>query len=319
LLVPRPRSAEVELVSREVFLMGTRTVLSTWADDRPAGLSRLERLLSALEATDAQLSPWHPESEVSRLNAAAGSGPSSLSPSLCALLETLDRWTRETSRAFDPSVGALTAAWAVHGHGHVPSRAQLEIARSDSGWHRLAFDPKACTLALPAGMSLDVGAFGKGEALDRARAFGNGRSPWLVDLGGQVAVGGAPPNTSGWDISIAHPRDRTMPVLRIKITGGSLATSAGSERDLRVRGRRIGHIVDPRTGRPAAFDGSVSVWHEQAVVSDVLSTALFVMGPRKGLEWAEARGIAAVYLIPHRKGAVVSRASTEFRRRFKAP
>lgn len=296
--------------------MGTRAVLSTWADDRPTGLSRLERLLSAVEATEAQLSTWRPESEVSRLNAAAGSGPSSLSSSLCALIGTLDRWTRDTNHTFDPSVGALTAAWDVHGRGHVPSRAQLEIARSSSGWHRLAFDAKACTLALPAGMSLDVGAFGKGEALDRARAVAAGHSPWLVDLGGQVAVGNASPNTSGWNVSIAHPRDRATPLLRIKITGGSLATSAGSERDLRVRGRRIGHILDPRTGRPAAFDGSVSVWHEQALVADLLSTALFVMGPRKGLEWAEARGIAAVYLIPNRKGAVVSRASSEFRRRF---
>ena len=81
---------------------------------------------------------------------------------------------------------------------------------------------------------------------------------------------------------------------------GSLSTSAGSERDLVVNGVRVGHIFDPRTGRPATFNGSVTVWHERGLAADALSTALYVMGPEAGLRWAAARGIAACYLIPER-------------------
>ena len=84
------------------------------------------------------------------------------------------------------------------------------------------------------------------------------------------------------------------------MTRGSLSTSAGSERDLVVNGERVGHVLDPRTGRPAAFDGSVSVWHERGMTADVLSTALYVMGPEEGLRWAEARDIAVCFLIPER-------------------
>lgn len=305
-----------ELVSREVFLMGTRAVLSTWSESRHAGLERLEHLLRALEDTEAQLSTWRTDSEVSTLNAAAGSGTSVLSPSLCEAMKTVDRWTRETNRAFDASIGALIAAWDLHGRGRVPSPRRLEAARRRSGWDRLTFDRSACTLTMPTGMSLDVGGFGKGDALDRARLAVKIEWPWLIDLGGQVAVAGAPPNANGWDISVAHPRLRDSPALRLRVTTGSLATSAGSERDLRVGGRRIGHILDPRTGRPATFTGSTTVWHQQALVADVLSTALFVMGPEEGVRWADAHNIAAVYLLPGPRGTVIRRASRAFDERF---
>jgi thiamine biosynthesis lipoprotein len=102
------------------------------------------------------------------------------------------------------------------------------------------------------------------------------------------------------------------------MTSGSLSTSAGSERDLAVNSTRVGHIVDPRTGHPATFDGSVTVWHERGLAADILSTALYVMGPEAGLRWAAARGIAACYLIPD--GASVRMESTAaFSRLVTAP
>ena len=106
----------------------------------------------------------------------------------------------------------------------------------------------------------------------------------------------APPD-GAWRIAIAHPHDRTRAALEVRLTTGSLSTSGGSERDLVVGGARVAHHLDPRTGRPAAFDGSVTVWHERAIVADMLSTALYVMGPDDGLRWAEDRDLAACYLI----------------------
>jgi thiamine biosynthesis lipoprotein len=311
-------SAGYELVAREVFLMGTRGVLSTWSESRAAGLQELERLLKALEDTDAQLSTWRPDSEVSKLNAAAGGDASVLSPSLCEVMKTLDRWTRETERAFDAAIGALADAWDLHGRGRVPTGDALETALRRSGWHRLSFDANECSLRMPKGVSIDVGGFGKGDALDRARHAAGPDSTWMIDLGGQIAIAGAPPDAAAWQISVAHPSRRDTPALRLQLSNGSLATSAGSERDLRVGRQRIGHILDPRTGRPAAFRGSTTVWHEQALVADVLSTALFVMGPEEGVGWANARGIAVVYLLPRSRGAVTTRASRAFTKRFGA-
>jgi thiamine biosynthesis lipoprotein len=148
------------------------------------------------------------------------------------------------------------------------------------------------------GAEIDVGGFGKGEALDRAdRALADDPAPWLIDLGGQVTVRGVPPAARAWTVPIAHPRNRVRPVGTMTLSSGSLATSGGSERDAYVNGRRVGHIIDPRTGRPAAFTGSVLVWHPRGLVADILSTALYVMGPDEGLRWAERHGTAACFLI----------------------
>ena len=80
-----------------------------------------------------------------------------------------------------------------------------------------------------------------------------------------------------------------------------------------VNGTRVGHLLDPRTGRAAPFNGSVTVWHERGLVADILSTALFVMGPDEGLRWSTDRGIATLYLIP--EGNVLrARMTPKFRR-----
>ena len=104
--------------------------------------------------------------------------------------------------------------------------------------------------------------------------------------------------------------------MSVRLITGSVATSAGSERDLSVNGTRVGHILDPRTGRPAPFRGSVTVWAERALMADVLSTALYVMGPDEGLRWADAHGIAAIVLDAGPGGAVQARRSLAFSRRF---
>ena len=136
--------------------------------------------------------------------------------------------------------------------------------------------------------------------------------PWMIDFGGQIAVNQRPPGQTAWMLSIAHPLERQHAFLSVGLPDGSLSTSGGSERDLWVGGRRIAHHLDPQTGEPAAFHGSVMVWHSSALAADALSTALFVMGPDRGLSWAEAHDIAACYLVP---GSGVSvRMSSAFRR-----
>jgi len=122
----------------------------------------------------------------------------------------------------------------------------------------------------------------------------------------------------GWGIDIAHPKFRRRPAFQIHLDSGSLATSGGSERNLLVLGQRQSHILDPRSGLPAAFDGSVSVWHESALVADILSTALYVMGPDEGMEWAEKRNVAVCYLFES-GSEIKANASRAFRNRFGYP
>ena len=285
-------------IARVAYLMGTRATLITYDTDRGRGTARLDVLLRVLERTESELSTWREDSLVTRLNRSRPDVPATVPPAACALFAELERWTRETAGAFDPAVGALAAAWGLHAGSRTPSAGEVRTALAESGWHAVHFDRRQCTVTREAGAAIDVGGFGKGEALDRAeRALADEAAPWLIDLGGQVMVRGAPPATRAWTVPIAHPRDRERPVATITLPSGSLATSGGSERDAYVSGRRVGHIIDPRTGRPATFTGSVIVWHARGLVADVLSTALYVMGPDEGVRWAERHGTAACFLI----------------------
>jgi len=134
------------------------------------------------------------------------------------------------------------------------------------------------------GKGHDPGAWGKGYALDRMLALTTGDA--LIDFGGQLIVRGE------HEVAIADPADRDKPVLALTIANASLSTSADSERP--------GHIVDPRTGNPIRTPASVSVVADDALTADILSTALYVMGEDEGLRWADANGVAAIFINPHR-------------------
>lgn len=307
----------LELVTRDVYLMGTRARLAAFAPAREAGLARLAAAIEVLERAEGELSTWRDSSEVSALNRHPVGVPWRAAPSLCRTLDEVWRWHDETGGAFDPAIGRLLAAWDVHGGGARPTLQASARAAAESGLGLLTFDRAACTVTKRAEVTLDVGAFGKGDALDRVEAA-LGSGPWLIDLGGQVSAGGPAP-AGGWTVDIAHPRHRDRPYRRLPLREGSLSTSGGSERDVTVDGIRISHIFDTRTGRPAAFDGSVTVWHRRSLAADALSTALFVMGPDEGLRWAESRGIAALYLVPGRGDAVHATATRAFNDRFSGP
>jgi len=292
-----PYDTAAVFVSRDAYLMGTRAQLATYAVTRDAGLAALESALAVLEETEEELSTWRASSDISALNRQPIGEPWTADVRLCRMFSDVWEWHRATDGAFDPAIGRLLAAWDIHGEGAVPVPNAHAQALASSGMALLAFDRGRCTLTRRADVAIDVGAFGKGEALDRAAAV-LGDGPWTIDLGGQISVGGRVPLEGGWPIAVADPRRRDHPALHLRLATGSLSTSAGSERDLVVNGVRVGHIFDPRTGRPATFNGSVTVWHPRGLAADALSTALYVMGPEAGLRWAEARGIAACYLIP---------------------
>ena len=300
------------LLEHSVYLMGTRATARVWAADRQDGLSRIDAAIEVLTGTERELSTWMPDSQLSELNRQPLNVPWHASAPLCTLLLAVADWHRTTNGTFDPAIGALLDAWDVHGEGRVPSASELAAARDASGFRHLDLDPSGCMVTRRRPVRLDPGAFGKGEALDRAARVLAGR-PWMLDLGGQVSVEGAMPGENGWRVAIAHPHDRSRAVLDIMMKSGSLSTSGGSERDRFAAGRRISHHLDPRTGEPASFGGSVSVLHPSGFVADVLSTALYVMGPEKGLRWAEARGLAACYLEADAAGRVSPAMTAAFR------
>lgn len=178
---------------------------------------------------------------------------------LRALLDLTADWTRKTNGTFDPRRKASGVAGS-----ELPESSRSQPA------------------ARPAQNQYDPGAFGKGYALDRMLALTTGDA--MIDFGGQLIVRGER------EVAIADPTDRDVPVLALTIANASLSTSSGSEKP--------GHILDPRTGDALPARGSVSVIADDALTADILSTALYVMGEDEGLRWADAHGVAAIFINP---------------------
>jgi thiamine biosynthesis lipoprotein len=187
------------------------------------------------------------------------------------------------------------------------------------GWRRVRLDPAGRTARFDArGVGVDFGGIGKGIALDAAavRLREHGVTAALLDFGGQVLALGSPPGEPAWRIAVADPDERGRPAETLWIRDASAATSGNSERGAGPRG---GHILDPARRGAASFNGSVTVVQPEATAADALSTALFVMGPDAGGRWAEARGIAALFLWRGADGGAGRRATPGFERLARGP
>lgn len=295
--VVRPPGSTVE---REAWVMGTRLRIVIEGD---GALDASEAVLREVERLDAMLSTWTAGSGISAVNGATPGASVRVAPELVEVLAEAEWWADRTGRAFDPTVGPLIEAWDLRGRGRLPSKGELQAALGAVGGDAFLLDAHTGRVERRvAGAWLDSGAFGKGAALRAAarllRARGVARA--LVDLGGQlwlVARADAP-----WSLGVAHPSRRQEVVARLRVSDVSVATSGTSERWVDVAGARRGHILDPRTGASVPAWGSVTVVSPDAFEADVLATALYVMGPVEGLEWARSHTAAGVLFLEERDG-----------------
>lgn len=274
-----PSAATPERVERRLALMGTRLDLVVEATDRPTALRASEAAVEALEKVEARLSTWTESSELAAVNRSSAASSIALSPELARDLSAVDELNRWTEGAFDPTVGALTRAWGLRTGGRQPSEEELAAARHHVGWRRLVRIGEGLLTKAP-GVVLDEGGFGKGVGLDRALAAATaaGATSLTLDLGGQVVVSGREET-----VAVASPTRRDHATFAIRIEHGSLATSGNSERAILVDGKPRGHLLDPRTGRPAPDWGSLTVWAQSATAADALSTGLWILGPDRAL------------------------------------
>ncbi len=281
-LLCAPALVAAQGLDRTVLAMGTRLQIHLEGAGDLAAAS--EAALRESARIEAACSTWDPASAWSRLNAAGGR-PVALDPEWLDLLATARAWQVRMDGAFDPVLMALLQAWDVRGGGHRrPTAGELDRARRASGARLLALDRRAGTAQLlDPSAGVEEGGFLKGYALDRMRRAA-GTASGLLDFGGQLLAWGRPV-----EASVADPRDRGRARIRLVLKDASLACSGTSE-----RGR---HILDPRTGRPSPAWGSVAVVASDGLTADILSTALYVLGPERGLAWADRHAAAAAFLL----------------------
>lgn len=280
-----PTSAPIQ--ERAVLVMGTRLALRLEGAPEARLRQAAQSLLAEFERIEGATSTWRPDSAWSRLNAQGGA-PLALAPEWLTLLQAAQDWSTACEGAFDPVLGALCEVWGTRTGGRRPSLAERAQAQAGSGATLLQLDAAAGTAQLLSPVArLEEGGFVKGYALDAARQTAEraGARIGLLDLGGQLLVWG-----QALEVEVAHPRDRRRAWVRLRLENASLSSSGSAERGQ--------HILDPRRGEPCPDWGAVSVVSARAFDADILSTALFVLGPDRGFAWASDRGIAALFL-PH--------------------
>jgi thiamine biosynthesis lipoprotein len=290
-----PGLANDRLARRHVYLMGTWLDVEVRAPSSDAARQAAQDAIEAVEAAERRLSTWVPSSELAGVNSAPVGVWASLSTSLAKDLEAAWRWEQATGGAFSPGVGPLIAAWALRSGGRVPTAGERRKALDLADGALLELSDGRLR-RLDEGAWIEEGAFGKGAAMRDATsaALAAGASCVVLNFGGQVAVAG---NCGSVPVAVADPDDRQAAVAELLVRTGSAATAGNSERGIVVGDRRFSHIIDPRSGQPAADWGSVTAVADSPFAADCAATALYVMGPQLGAEWLHSQGgLEAVFV-----------------------
>jgi thiamine biosynthesis lipoprotein len=239
-----------------------------------------EEALAEIARLDARLSAYRPTSDISWINAHAGQGEVKVEPRLFALLRRCVELSEATDGGFDITMGPLMRTWKFMGDtGGFPSLDEVAGARTRVGYQHLRLDSGASTIRFArAGMAIDLGAVGKGFAIDEAigvlRAHGVTRA--LLHGGtSSVHAIGQPTGGDAWRIAWS-PRTGGAKILEVR--DSALSVSAQHGKSFLHNGRCYGHVIDPCTGWPADGAGSSVVTGPRSLECDALSTALLVNG-----------------------------------------
>ncbi|MEU3290072.1 FAD:protein FMN transferase [Streptomyces longwoodensis] len=253
-------------------------------------------LRTELRAVDLTCSRFRPDSELTRVNLAAGA-PTTVSEHFADALHAALRAAQITDGVVDPTVGSAVIAL---GYDRTfacvrPDDARpVPVGRPAPGWQQISWNPRIRRLRLPPHTRLDLGATAKARTADRAarQAAAATGCGVLVGLGGDLAVAGPAPE-GGWRIALADDHTQSQQGPSVAVTGGALATSGIRVRTWLRGGRTLHHIVDPTTGEPAPpVWRTVTVTAATCVDANTASTAAIVLGER-AMPWLRLMGLPA--------------------------
>ena len=263
--------------------MACRFELVLQGEDGPWLRAAGEEALAEIERLEERLSRFRSTSDVSRVNAHAAREPVRVGGEVFALLQRSMCLYEQTDGAFDLTVAPLMQAWGFYDDGgHMPDPEELAAAQQRTGMHLVELDGGRQTVRfVREGMEIDLGAIGKGYAIDEAvsilREAGVGSA--FLHGGTSTMYGiGRPLDGDHWSVAIVDPEVPERVVAVVPIQDRSLAVSAVSGKAFEAGGTRYGHVLDPRLGRPIRGAVLAAVAGDSAAESDALSTALLVHG-----------------------------------------
>ncbi len=282
--------ASVEAVGYHLVRVSRRAMATTFEvaipqGSHPQAIAAAEDALDLIDELEDQMTVFREASEMSRINETAAKQPFGVEVNLFELFQRCAAWTRETDGAFDIATGAVTKAWGFfRREGAVPTPRALNEAMARTGMRHVILNAANQTIKYRApGLELNLGAVGKGYALDRAGELL--RSRWGIRSallhGGTssvLAINHPPGEPRGWGVRLRHPSGNEKSLGTVYLRDRGLGTSAATFQFFEYNGRKLGHLLDPRIGWPVEGTASATVAAPTAAEADAMSTALFVLG-----------------------------------------
>ena len=283
-----------------------------------AGLAAAEAF-ALIDAIEDQMTVYRDHSELSRLNQTAADDQVVVEEHLFGLLALAVELHQQTGGAFDVTSGSLTKLWQFDRRsGSIPDDASITSLLTDVGSGHVRLDPRDQSVRfLRSGVSINLGGIGKGHAIDRvAKRFLAVGINDFVTHGGQSSVLAHGNSTElnsddetesfGWKIGLSHPSLPSVRLAEVTLCDQALGTSGTGRQGFFHKGKRYGHIIDPRSGWPSSHILSSTVITDSAARADALATGFFVMKSDEVAEYCEQHPkVAAILVLPGDKGGAV--------------
>lgn len=288
--------------------MGTTVRIVLYAADEESAKSAVKAAFARIAELNAIMSDYQPTSELMRLCEKAGGDPVKVSPELFEVLTKANEFAKLTDGALDVSIGPVVRLWRrARRTREMPKAEEIKKALDLVDYRKIQLDPQGRTVQLMLmGMLLDLGSIGKGYAADAALAVlrQHGITRAFVAIGGDIAIGDAPPEVEGWKIGVAPLKNPdAAPTHYLKLKNCGVSTSGDSEQFVEIAGKRYSHVIDPKTGVGLLGRRSVTVIAPNATTSDGLDTGFCVLGVERSLKIVEERSeIAALFVFETDKG-----------------
>jgi FAD:protein FMN transferase len=291
--------------------MDTKVHFIAYTNDRvdaAQARSAMAQAFGEIERLARILSEWRSDSEVGQINQSPAQWVK-VGPETFAVIERGLEAGRASKGAFDITFQAMSGVWkfgsAAEAKPRVPSRAEIEQRRRFVDYRKVELDSPAHAVRIAQGQQLGLGGIAKGYIVDRAAEVLKkaGIRAFLVQAGGDLYGAGSKPDGSPWVSGIQDPRGAEGEFFAtIELTDHAFSTAGDYARSYVIGKRRYHHIIDPHTGYPATACRSVTVWAEDATTADGVDDAVFILGPRRGLELVEASpGVGVVIVDEHNK------------------
>lgn len=311
-----PAASAPARVAVEGKAMGTHITLAAYttdALDEPALRDKLGKALAEIRRLEGLMTTWREDSELSRVNAAAGQGAVAVSAETLRVIEKSVWMSARSEGVFDITFEAMHGLWKFDQdlEEKIPDRRAVDAARKLIDWKKIRIDPEARTVKLERPrMRMSLGGIAKGYAVDAAARVlrEEGLAAFFVQAGGDLFVQGRKPDGSAFRVGVRDPRgrDQTDWFAMLEVVDHAFSTAGDYERGFIKGGKRYHHIIDPRTGFPATACRSVTVWARDAFTADAVDDAVFILGPEKGLALVESLDDAGAVIVDARNKVWVS-------------